>query len=60
MTANEVTEAMSVHDWQSRTNTFGLWIVGPMDECGIMNVVGMGRTFPEALEMALRSKGHHD
>lgn len=56
MTANEVTEVMSFHDWQAQTNTFGLWVVGPLDECGIMSVVGMGRTFPEALEMALRSK----
>lgn len=54
MTASEVTEAMSLNDWQAQTNMFGLWVVGPLDECGIMKVVGMGRTFNEAVEMALR------
>lgn len=57
MKTNEITDVMEGHDWQAQTNTFGLWVVGPLDECGNMNVIGMGRTFPEALEMALRSKG---
>lgn len=55
MTANEMKQEMSANQWIAIINQFGLWIVGPIVE-GTINVIGMGRTFEEALEMAVRSQ----
>lgn len=55
MNANEITEAMIINDWAAKKNDFGLWIVGP-EKDGAINVLGMGRDFREAFEMACQSK----
>ncbi len=55
METHEITEAMIQNDWAAKTNEFGLWIVGP-EKNGIINVLGMGRSFREAFEMAFHSK----
>ena len=54
METSEITEAMIVNNWVARTNDFGLWIVGP-EENNVINVLGMGRTFHEAAEMAYQN-----
>ena len=56
MVIDDLAFLMEENKWVTRTNMFGLWIVGPETEPGTIEVLGMGRNFKEALEMARRSK----
>lgn len=56
MVLDDLAFLLEENNWVVKTNIYGLWVVGPETEPGTINVLGMGRTFGEALEMARRSK----
>ena len=56
MTHEEACRVLTERDWTAEVNWQGnLWAVGPEVEGLGLNVLGMAPTFPEAVDMALRS-----
>lgn len=55
LNAADVSQLMIANDWTAEMNQLGLWVVGPEDKEGVINVLGMGRSFMEAIEMARRT-----
>lgn len=55
-TPQEIVETMRNGDWSAEQNAQGMWKIGPEFD-GIMNVLGMGRSFIEAFQMAKRTIG---
>lgn len=55
ITASEIVELLQRMNWVAVTNPQGMWVVGPEDDQGIVEVYGMGKSFKEAIEMARRS-----
>ena len=56
MSPDDLASKLRERNWVGQTNIFGLWVVGPETEDGMIAVVGMGRTLTEAFEIAERSK----
>ena len=50
-----LTRQIVAHHWMMAINPLGMWVVGPVDTDGLMNILGMGRDLQEAFEMAKRS-----
>jgi hypothetical protein len=53
--AKELLHLLREKNWVAQTNNAGMWMVGPETEEGLINVLGLGATFLEAVEMARRS-----
>ena len=53
---NRIIETMIENGWVVKTNIYGLFVIGPEIDDGVVEVVGHGRTFMEAFFMAERSK----
>lgn len=54
--AKEIAKTMMDCKWSAQQNHYGLWLVGPEMSNGKVMVMGMGRTFEEAFQMAERTK----
>lgn len=50
--ADEIASVMDEKNWRVERNGFDLWVMGPVDEEGTMEVLGMGRSILEAFRMA--------
>lgn len=51
-TAAEVIEIMTKYDWTAEQWPNGLWVIGPENEDGLINALGIDVDFMEALRKA--------
>lgn len=55
--AKEIIDVMAKHHWTAEQWPNGLWIIGPEDTEGVINVLGAGLDFMEAFNKALEVGG---
>ncbi len=56
--AEDALRTLQEKNWVIRNDRPHLWVVGAETPEGLLNVLGMGRTILEAVQMAVRSDAH--
>jgi hypothetical protein len=55
MEHGEAFKILDERHWCAEVNKLGMWAVGPEDEAGLLNILGLAPDLEGAVQMALRS-----